>query len=68
MKADNPSKHTNEFIEIFKYLAAQDQEQFLDIPLTGMMQPMAYNSAKIADHKYGGRYEFFDPLWITPVQ
>ena len=55
-------------IEIFKYLVAQDQEQFLDIPLTGMMQPIVYNSAKIADYKYEGCYEFFNPLWITPVQ
>lgn len=55
-------------IEIFQYLVAQDQDQFLDIPLTGMMEPIVYNTAKIADYQYGGVYTFFNPLWITPAE
>ncbi len=55
-------------IEIFRYLVAQDQDQFLDIPLTGMMEPIIYNTAKIADYNYGGCYQFFNPLWITPAE
>lgn len=54
--------------EIFQYLVTQDQEQFLDIPLTGMMEPIVFNSAKIADYNYGGCYQFFNPLWVTPVE
>ena len=55
-------------IEIFQYLVAQDQDQFLDIPLTGMMEPIVYNTSKIADYQYGGVYTFFNPLWITPAE
>jgi len=55
-------------IEIFQYLVTQDQDQFLDIPLTGMMEPIVYNTSKIADYQYGGVYTFFNPLWITPAE
>lgn len=54
--------------EIFKYLVQQDQEQFLDIPLTGMMEPIVYNTARIADYNYGGCHQFFNPLWVIPVK
>ena len=54
--------------EIFHYLVSQLQDQFIDIPLTGMMEPIVFNSAKIADYNYGGCYQFFNPLWITPAE
>lgn len=54
--------------EIFKYLVAQDQEKFLDIPLTGMMEPIICNTSKIADYNYGGCYQFFNPLWVIPAE
>ena len=54
--------------EIFHYLVEQDQEQYLDIPLTCQMEPIVYNTVTIAGYDNQGSYQFFNPLWVTAAE
>ena len=54
--------------EIFHYMVEQDQDQFLDIPLTGQMEPVVYNTSTVADYDNQGCYQFFNPLWVVPAE
>ena len=54
--------------EIFHYMVEQDQDQFLDIPLTGQMEPVLYNTSTVADYDNQACYQFFNPLWVVPAE